>query len=167
MWVQTSARSSSKLTTSSPQEQRNSHWDLFSSRCQKSCWTIFAAKQNENLVPGKASLTSHIRMAKSATNKPCDDFISVEVAFAACDKQTVARIELPVNATARQAVEQSGLAAQFLSFDFGHAPLGIFGTKVPDNHILENNDRVEVYRPLSQSAPESRRQRARLTKNKN
>ena len=105
-------------------------------------------------------------MAKSATNKTCDDFIAVEVAFAACDKQMVACIQLPVNATARQAVEQSGLAAQFSNFDFGCAPLGIFGAKVPDNHILENNDRVEVYRPLSQSAPESRRQRARLTKNK-
>ena len=57
MWVQTSAMSSSKLTTNSPQEPQNLHWGLFSSRCKKSCWIIFAAKQNENLVPGKASPT--------------------------------------------------------------------------------------------------------------
>ncbi len=87
--------------------------------------------------------------------------ITVEVAFADPLQQKICQLQLPTNTTARQAVRQSGLAADFPAFDFELAPLGIFGTKVPDNYLLNNNDRVEVYRPLIQSPRDARRKRAK------
>lgn len=90
----------------------------------------------------------------------CNALIFVEVAFADPLQQKIYRLELPANTTARQAVCKSGLADDFPTFDFDRAPLGVFGTKVPDNYLLTNHDRVEVYRPLVQSPRDARRIRA-------
>ena len=91
------------------------------------------------------------------------DRISVEVAFASESKHKIVQLNLPINSTARQAVEQSCLSSDFPEFDFLSAPIGVFGSKVPDDYVLADNDRVEIYRPLTQSARDARRQRAKAT----
>lgn len=90
--------------------------------------------------------------------------ISVEVVFAGESRQKIVHLELPERITARQAVNQSGLGVDFPEFDFASAPLGIFGTKVPDNYLLTDQDRVEIYRPLQQTPQETRRQRVKLAR---
>jgi len=84
----------------------------------------------------------------------------VEVAFADAVKQKIVQLRVPANSTARQAVKTSGLAECFPDFDFDAAPLGIFGTKVPDDYLLTEHDRVEIYRPLILPPRDARRQRA-------
>ena len=74
-------------------------------------------------------------------------------------------MEVPVNTTARMAVEESGLDRIFPDFDFESAPIGVFGKAVPDNFLLADGNRVEVYRPLQQAPTDARRKRAKSAKN--
>ncbi len=104
-------------------------------------------------------------MEGSAHNPVDNSTINIEIAFAEGSNQKIISLSLPVNTTARQAVRKSGLVNDFPNFDFDAAPLGVYGTKVPDNYLLANHDRVEVYRPLIQSAREARRQRAKPIRN--
>ena len=91
--------------------------------------------------------------------------IYIEVAFASSTHQKIMEMEVPVNTTARKAVEESGLDRIFPDFDFGSAPIGVFGKAVPDDYLLADGNRVEVYRPLQQAPTDARRKRAESAKN--
>ena len=90
------------------------------------------------------------------------DRLSVEVVFAAPDRQKLITLQLPANSTVRQAALQSGLQADFPELDLAEAPLGLFGKVVasPDTQVLEDGDRVEIYRPLLADPKEVRKRRA-------
>ncbi|MDN3518352.1 RnfH family protein [Aquisalimonas lutea] len=90
-----------------------------------------------------------------------DNPIRIQVACARPEKQRIRSLELPAGTTAREAVQRSGLAAEFPEIDPDRAPLGIYGRHVEDGHVLRDGDRVEVYRPLVIDPREARRQRAR------
>ena len=89
--------------------------------------------------------------------------ISIEVAFCSGTKQQILKLDLPVHSTARQAVQFSKIAEHFPEFNFSKATIGVFGKTVPDDYLLSNNDRVEVYRPLNQSPTEARRKREKAS----
>ena len=94
--------------------------------------------------------------------------IDVEVAFATLASQKVISLKVQTNTTAREAVDLSGIARFFPEYNFAKSPIGIFGKTVPDNHILNQHNRVEIYRPLHQSPVEARRERVnRVRKEKN
>ncbi|MYD78876.1 MAG: RnfH family protein [Gammaproteobacteria bacterium] len=103
-------------------------------------------------------------MKKSTQLETDDKHISVEIVFAGESKQKIVQLELSGQVTARQAVNQASLSNDFPEFDFASAPLGIFGTKVPDNYLLADQDRVEIYRPLQQTPQETRRQRVKIAR---
>jgi putative ubiquitin-RnfH superfamily antitoxin RatB of RatAB toxin-antitoxin module len=88
--------------------------------------------------------------------------IVVEVVYALADKQKLLRLSLPYGTTVRQAAEQSGMAAHFPDLDLSTSPLGIFGKAVakPQERVLEDGERVEIYRPLIADPKEVRKQRA-------
>jgi putative ubiquitin-RnfH superfamily antitoxin RatB of RatAB toxin-antitoxin module len=54
------------------------------------------------------------------------------------------------------------LSAEFPELDLRSCPLGIFGKALPDaqTRVLEQGDRVEIYRPLIADPKEVRKQRA-------
>lgn len=91
-----------------------------------------------------------------------EPMIAVEVAYALADRQVLVRLEVPCGTSARQAVEQSGLAAEFPALDLANSPLGIFGRSVakPEERVLEAGERVEIYRALIADPKEVRKQRA-------
>ncbi|MCY1283334.1 Protein RnfH [compost metagenome] len=91
-----------------------------------------------------------------------DRYIAVEVVYALADKQVLQRLSLLAGTTARQAVERSGLEAHFPDLDLRHCPLGIFGKALarPEERVLEEGERVEIYRPLIADPKEVRKQRA-------
>ena len=101
-------------------------------------------------------------MINSTQPETDDTHISVEVVFVGESSQKTIHLRLPGQITARQAVNQASLDNDFPEFDFASAPLGIFGRKVPDNYLLADQDRVEIYRPLQQTPQETRRQRVKL-----
>lgn len=86
----------------------------------------------------------------------------VEVAYALADKQKLLRLTVPYGTTVRQAAVLSGITAHFPGLDLTASPLGVFGKVVakPDERLLEDGERVEIYRPLIADPKEVRKQRA-------
>lgn len=103
-----------------------------------------------------------MRFAKGPSNFMDKPNIVVEVVYALADKQKLLRLSVPYGTTVRQAALQSGMQAHFPALDLHNSPLGIFGKAVskPDERVLEEGERVEIYRPLIADPKEVRKQRA-------
>ncbi|UXY52296.1 RnfH family protein [Pseudomonas tohonis] len=88
--------------------------------------------------------------------------IRVEVVCALAERQHLLGLDVASGTTARAAVMASGLAAEFPELDLASCPLGIFGKALanPEERVLEEGDRVEVYRPLLADPKEVRKARA-------
>ncbi|MOA39375.1 Persistence and stress-resistance antitoxin PasI [compost metagenome] len=69
---------------------------------------------------------------------------------------------MPYGTNMREAAERSGIAGLFPDLDLATAPMGIFGKAVarPEERVLEEGERVEIYRPLIADPKEARKQRA-------
>ncbi|VXC78768.1 hypothetical protein PSEUDO8Z_170027 [Pseudomonas sp. 8Z] len=92
--------------------------------------------------------------------------IAIEVVYALADKQRLLRVSVPQGTTMREAVRLSGMQQYFPGADLSQAPLGIFGKAVPkpEERVLEEGERVEIYRPLIADPKEVRKQRAAKAK---
>jgi hypothetical protein len=97
--------------------------------------------------------------------------IVVEVVYGLPEKQKLIQLNVPVDTTALQAVEQSGIVQSFPQIDLDNCKMGIFaqvlGTKglaEPSEYQLQERDRVEIYRPLIADPKEVRRRRAEEAK---
>lgn len=88
--------------------------------------------------------------------------IAVEVAYALADKQKLLRLAVLEGTTVREVALRSGMDGFFPGLDLATAPLGIFGKAVPrpDERVLVEGERVEIYRPLIADPKEVRKQRA-------
>ncbi|MFW9606370.1 MAG: RnfH family protein [Pseudomonas sp.] len=91
-----------------------------------------------------------------------DNSLTVEVVYALSHRQKMVRVSVPVGTTLRQAVELSGISAFFPDLNTSQAPLGIFSKVVPkpEERLVEDGDRIEIYRPLIADPKEVRKQRA-------
>jgi putative ubiquitin-RnfH superfamily antitoxin RatB of RatAB toxin-antitoxin module len=71
-------------------------------------------------------------------------------------------LEIPVGTTVGAAIQQSAVLERYpeINFDKGYG-LGIYSRKVALTQILQEGDRVEIYRPLQVDPKEARRLRAR------
>lgn len=92
--------------------------------------------------------------------------IAIEVVFALPENQVLLRLSVPRGTRMREAVLLSGIAAQFPGLDVQSCPLGIFGKAVarPEERVLEEGERVEIYRSLIADPKEVRKQRAARAK---
>jgi putative ubiquitin-RnfH superfamily antitoxin RatB of RatAB toxin-antitoxin module len=88
------------------------------------------------------------------------NMISVEVAYALPNKQTILRLDVPEGTTALEAARLSGIAGQFEEIDLDNAKLGIFAKVVSPGQVVREGDRVEIYRPLIADPKEVRKARA-------
>jgi len=86
--------------------------------------------------------------------------MEIEVVLALPEKQVLRKIEAPAGCTVAEAIELSGIRAEFPGIDINPAALGIFSRKVAPDHVLRSGDRVEIYRPLVADPKEMRKQRA-------
>lgn len=88
--------------------------------------------------------------------------INIEVAYALAHKQKIVQLQVAQGTHAREAALRSGLDQDFPGLDLQESPLGIFGKGIarPEEHCLEEGDRVEIYRPLLADPKEVRKQRA-------
>lgn len=85
--------------------------------------------------------------------------IAVEVAYAGPEGQVVIPLAVPGGTTAWEAVEHARAnLPEGVTPDPGR--LGVFAKKVPADRVLEDGDRVELYRPLILDPMEARRRRA-------
>ena len=86
--------------------------------------------------------------------------ITVEVAYALRDRQTLLKVDVPSGSTAEQAIRQSGLLDKHPDIDLTVNKIGIFSKATRLDTVLRDKDRVEVYRPLQADPKEVRKQRA-------
>jgi len=88
--------------------------------------------------------------------------IAVEVVYGLAEKQKLLKLSVPAGTTVREAAMSSAMDSYFPGIDLAHSPLGIFGKAVakPEERVLEEGERVEIYRPLIADPKEVRKQRA-------
>jgi putative ubiquitin-RnfH superfamily antitoxin RatB of RatAB toxin-antitoxin module len=87
--------------------------------------------------------------------------IGIEVVYAGPQGQRLCRLSVPKGTTAAEAVTLSGLLEALPRAAADTARLGIFSRRVEPGQVLEEGDRVELYRPLILDPMEARRRRAR------
>ena len=86
--------------------------------------------------------------------------ISVQVCYARTDRQTLRDLKVAAGTTIRAAIEQSGILHEEPGIDLDHCRVGVFGKLKTAETILQERDRIEIYRPLVADPKESRRKRA-------
>ena len=87
--------------------------------------------------------------------------IQVEVVYALPQRQEVVTVKLPEGASARQAVEASGLLEKYPDIELDRRnKLGIYAKLVKADSELRDRDRVEIYRPLIADPTAVRKKRA-------
>jgi putative ubiquitin-RnfH superfamily antitoxin RatB of RatAB toxin-antitoxin module len=94
--------------------------------------------------------------------------IRVEVAYALPDQQILIPLQVAEGTTALQAVQMSGIAAQMGGLDVSAADMGIYSrlldgrsSPLPQDYVLRDHDRIELYRPLQLDPKQARLLRAR------
>ena len=88
------------------------------------------------------------------------EMISIEVVYPLPQKQEIFAVKMPEGATARQAIEASGVLQKYPEIDLAKNKLGIFAKLAKPDAPLRDRDRVEIYRPLIADPKEVRKQRA-------
>jgi putative ubiquitin-RnfH superfamily antitoxin RatB of RatAB toxin-antitoxin module len=88
--------------------------------------------------------------------------IAVEVVYGLADKQKLLKLSVAAGTTVREAAMCSAMDSYFPGIDLAQSPLGIFGKAIakPEERVLEEGERVEIYRPLIADPKEVRKQRA-------
>ena len=87
--------------------------------------------------------------------------LEIEVVYALPTRQSVKAVRVQVGTTVHQAIQASGIEDNFPQIDLSQDSVGIFSQKVELDHVLNDGDRVEIYRPLQVSPKEARRLRAK------
>lgn len=73
-------------------------------------------------------------------------------------------IEVEEGATAREAIEASGIQTRFPELKALEHGFGIYGQRAQDDTLLVDGDRVDIYCPLLVDPKEARRRRAEAKK---
>ena len=85
--------------------------------------------------------------------------IAVEVVLASPGRTLLKQLTLCAGSSVADAIAAAGLGEDNLLVD--PQRLGVFGRRVPPEHVLRDGDRVEIYRVLQVDPKEARRRRAR------
>ncbi len=87
--------------------------------------------------------------------------IRVEVVYALPQRQELVEVRLPQGASARQAIEASGLLEKYPDIELDRRnKLGIYAKLVKPDSEVRDRDRVEIYRPLIADPKAVRKKRA-------
>ena len=89
------------------------------------------------------------------------DTIRIELVYATRDQQHLLELEVPAGTTVTEALHGSGMGDLL-----GQSGVGVFGRPVETNHVLQDGERVEIYRPLVVDPKEARRRRAAASQSK-
>ena len=75
--------------------------------------------------------------------------MKVSVTYALPDRQTWLDVDVPEQATVRDAINASGIVRAFPTLDLSTQKVGVFGKAVALEARLEAGQRVEIYRPIT------------------
>ncbi|CUR53844.1 UPF0125 protein RatB [Serratia symbiotica] len=74
--------------------------------------------------------------------------IKVEVIYALPDYQYRRLFKIDIGSNVEETIQKSGLLDLDLNIDLNVNKFGIYGKLVKLNNIVNNGDRIEIYRPL-------------------
>lgn len=90
--------------------------------------------------------------------------IVIEIAYAYPEKYFLKKLYLDSPITIQNAILQSGILEKYTEIDLRQNKIGIFSRPAKLTDMIENGDRIEIYRPLIADPKEIRRQRAEQQK---
>ena len=86
--------------------------------------------------------------------------IRITVVYSPVARQVIEReLTLPEGATARLALQASGLLDEYPKLQAGPLQVGLWGRACQPVQVLEDGDRLEIYRPLRVDPKVARRER--------
>lgn len=88
------------------------------------------------------------------------DMMTIEVAYALPNKQTLLVVEVDKASTIKEAVLCSGILEKHPEIDISSTKIGIFGKLKKMTEVVREMDRIEIYRPLIADPKEVRKKRA-------
>jgi len=75
--------------------------------------------------------------------------MKIGIAYALPQRQVWFDVELPDGATIQDAIDRSGILKQFPDINLEQQKIGIFGKVSKLDAVLNDHDRVEIYRPIT------------------
>jgi putative ubiquitin-RnfH superfamily antitoxin RatB of RatAB toxin-antitoxin module len=88
------------------------------------------------------------------------NWIDIEVAYGTPAKQVVLLVRLGRGTSVEQAIRRSGVLQHFPEIDLARNAVAIFGNRVRLTDVVDEGDRLEIYRPLACDPKRVRHQRA-------
>ena len=86
--------------------------------------------------------------------------ITVEVAYARPDQQCIMSLSVDQGCSIETAIDRSGILERFPEIDLIQQTVGIFGQPRAFTDILQEGDRIEIYRSLFIEPKKARRKKA-------
>lgn len=81
----------------------------------------------------------------------------VEVAYISANgQQALLSIDIPSGTSVQQVIEKSGILQQFPEIDLQKNKVGIFSQTVELKRIVNEDERIEIYRPLTLDPKQAR-----------
>ena len=93
-------------------------------------------------------------------DEPASGLLQVYVCYASAQREFLRPLRVEPGTTIGQAIETSGVLAEFPEINLVTQPVGIYAKKKTLDTVLRERDRVEIYRALVADPKESRRKRA-------
>lgn len=84
----------------------------------------------------------------------------VEVAYAFPEKYFLKKVKLDAPTSVQNVIMQSGVLEKYTEIDLRNNKVGVFSRPVKLTDLIEDGDRIEIYRPLLADPKEIRRKRA-------
>lgn len=92
------------------------------------------------------------------------ELCSVEVVYGTSDKQEIVTVEVPAETSVEECITQSNIQQIFPEINLSENKVGIWNRTCRLKDIVQDGDRIEIYRPLIADPKEVRRLRAEKAK---
>lgn len=93
-----------------------------------------------------------------------DEMINIEVVYGLPHKQVLLSLSVPMGTTIEDGITLSGIIKHFPEIKVNEATVGIFSKPEKLETVLNQGDRIEIYRPLTADPKEMRKLRAEKAK---
>lgn len=90
--------------------------------------------------------------------------LNIEVAYATPAQQRIIALQVDVGCTVEFAIQCSGILKLFPEIDLTKQKVGIFSKQTKLTDLVQEGDRIEIYRPLIIDPKEARRKREKAKK---
>lgn len=103
-----------------------------------------------------------MRMVVDRYDVMTTDWVQVEVVYALPHQQKVIAVQVPAQSTLFDAIILSKITTYFPEINIENASIGVFSKveKTPKLRLVQQGDRIEIYRPLLIDPKEARKNRA-------